>query len=124
MELGSGTHISGGWQLSGISLPLNALIRARGFLTSGGYTSAWFVETVLAPDQAPVIANDNSLGFQSGQFGFTLNVAAGQAVVIEASTDLATWAPLATNTYGTGSFYFSDGGTTNFTWRFYRARVQ
>jgi uncharacterized delta-60 repeat protein len=44
--LGSGVRIPGGWQLTGISLPTNGTIRARGY-AAGGYHngSGWFVET-------------------------------------------------------------------------------
>ena len=45
-------------------------------------------------------------------------------MVIEASTNLVSWSALATNTLGDGPLYFSDPGTTNFPWRFYRARLQ
>ena len=33
--LGTGTRVAGGWQLSGVSTPANALIRARGVVTGG-----------------------------------------------------------------------------------------
>ena len=46
MSLGEGTRIAGGWQLSGVSLPLGGTIRARGHVTGGCYNaSGWFVET-------------------------------------------------------------------------------
>lgn len=45
--LGSGTRISGGWQLTGISLPSSGLLRARGRTSSGvGNASAGLVEAV------------------------------------------------------------------------------
>jgi uncharacterized delta-60 repeat protein len=34
-SLGSGTRISGGWELTGLSLPLNGSIRARGWCSAG-----------------------------------------------------------------------------------------
>jgi uncharacterized delta-60 repeat protein len=42
-KLGDGARIAGGWRLGGLSLPLNATIRARGF------TANSFVETMLGP---------------------------------------------------------------------------
>ncbi len=46
VSLGGGTRIAGGWQLSGLNWPTNALVRARGFTTGGYFTgSGWFVET-------------------------------------------------------------------------------
>jgi len=51
--LGAGTRIPGGWQLTGVSLPPGAPLRARGH-TVGGYQNAsgWFVETYYG---SPVI---------------------------------------------------------------------
>ncbi len=46
----------------------------------------------------------------------------GQRFVIEASTDLATWNPLAVVTIGPGPTEFSDPSASAFSQRFYRAR--
>jgi uncharacterized delta-60 repeat protein len=122
-NLGPGTHIPGGWQLSGVSLPPNALVRARGFLTGGGYTSAWFVETVLTPDRSLVIENDGSLGFPAHQFGFTLSATIGRVVVIEASTNLAQWIAIQTNVVtSSGLIFFTDPESSSLPRRYYRAR--
>ena len=49
-SLGSGTRISGGWQVAAFAAPANASIRARGYLSSGRYNgSASFVETIIGP---------------------------------------------------------------------------
>jgi hypothetical protein len=72
----------------------------------------------------PGIRADGAMGFQAGRFGFNLTGIAGQTVVIETSTNLASWTALATNLLDTGPLYFSDPDSTNFTKRFYRARVQ
>jgi uncharacterized delta-60 repeat protein len=66
---------------------------------------------------------DGDLGFQTNQFGFSLTGVPGQTVVIQASTNLAAWTPLATNVLGTGPLYFSDPGSTDSPQRFYRAVV-
>lgn len=55
---------------------------------------------------------------------FSLRVAGGvnRLCVVETSTNLSAWFPLATNTCGTnGTFDFSDSQTINFSRRFYRA---
>jgi hypothetical protein len=46
------------------------------------------------------------------------------SVAVDACTNLANhvWSPLATNTLGSGSFYFSDPQWTNDPARFYRLR--
>jgi hypothetical protein len=65
-----------------------------------------------------------NLGFRSNHFGFNLSGISGQSVIIEASTDLLDWLSLSTNALGSGAVYFSDPGSTNFTRRFYRARLE
>ena len=58
----------------------------------------------------------------NGLFSFlTTGRVAGKATVIEASTNLVTWQPIATNITGTNSFLFTDPQATNFSRRFYRA---
>jgi len=49
-NLGAGIRIPGGWQLTGLALPTNTTLRARGY-TVGGYenSSGWFVETSIGP---------------------------------------------------------------------------
>jgi uncharacterized delta-60 repeat protein len=128
-SLGAGARIGGGWQLANTSLPsTTGTIRARGFVTGGEYNgSTWFVESTLslvAPPSAPVIlTSDGHFGFGTNGFGFNLSTAAGQTIVVEASTNLLNWAPLATNLMGSGPFYFSDPRTGAFPARFYRARL-
>jgi len=55
-------------------------------------------------------------------FGFNINWASGQTVVVEACTNLASpdWQPVVTNTLPTGLAYFSDPQWTNYPGRFYR----
>jgi len=45
VNLGSGTMIAGGWRLTGVVIPVNVTLRARGYVTSGA-GSSWFVETL------------------------------------------------------------------------------
>jgi hypothetical protein len=68
------------------------------------------------------LTNDGSFGVQSNGFGFNINWASGQTVVVEASTDLINWQPVQTNTLTTGTTYFSDPTWTNNPAGFYRLR--
>jgi hypothetical protein len=121
VSLGQGTRIPGGWQTTNVSVPVNSTIRARGFVAGAGYynVSSWFVETAV-PLQPAIFAT----GFYSNRFAASISAVPGQAIVIEASTNLATWTPLATNNPGISPVYFSDPDTTNLARRFYRVRVQ
>ncbi len=47
MELGAGTRIPGGWQKTGVSVPLAGKLRARGYVAGSDEGSGWFAETVL-----------------------------------------------------------------------------
>jgi uncharacterized delta-60 repeat protein len=53
--LTGGTRISGGWQMSGVTLPATQQLRARGQVSSSG-VSAWQTETVLA---APTLSTQS-----------------------------------------------------------------
>jgi len=73
----------------------------------------------------PAMQTSNpSFGIQTNQFGFNINWASGQTVVVDACTNLANpdWQPVQTNTLTTGSVYFSDPEWTNYSARFYRLR--
>jgi hypothetical protein len=65
---------------------------------------------------------DGSFGVQTNGFGFNINWASGQTVVVEACTNLTNpvWTPVATNTLTGGTSYFSDPQWTNYPSRFYR----
>jgi hypothetical protein len=69
-------------------------------------------------------SSDASIGVQTNQFGFNINWASGQTVVVEACLDLANpvWQAVQTNTLTCGSSYFSDSQWTNYPGRFYRLR--
>jgi len=65
--LGEGLRIPGGWQLTGLALPGEGRIRARGFTRGGGFNgSTWFAETVGGP-----------CSFQSQPSGRTNNAGTG-----------------------------------------------
>jgi hypothetical protein len=63
-------------------------------------------------------------GAESNLFGFTINWASGQTVVVESCTNLLNpdWLPVQTNVLATGSMAFSDPAWTNYPGRFYRLR--
>ena len=65
-----------------------------------------------------------SFGVQTNQFGFNLNWASGQTVVVEACTNLFNpdWQPVQTNVLVNGSAHFRDPQWTNYPRRFYRLR--
>ena len=129
-SLGGGTRTSGGWEWVGASLPGGATLRARGFVSAGRYNgSGFFVEsttTIPMPPLPPpeILADDAAFGFQSNLFGFSIRAAPGQMLVIEASTNLADWIPVATNqTTGIGLIRFSDLNSPVLPCRFYRTWV-
>ena len=63
-----------------------------------------------------------SFGASANQFGFNINWASGQTVVVEACTNLfnPVWTPISTNTLTCGTNYFNDAQWTNYPSRFYR----
>jgi uncharacterized delta-60 repeat protein len=125
INLGPGTHIPGGWQISQISLPTNATVRARAFVTGGSCNgSTWFVERLLGPQVQPIIVNDATLGFRTNKFEFGILASIGRTVVVDASTNLTQWTPLITNIMASGLFSFSDPYATNFPARFYCVRSE
>jgi hypothetical protein len=69
-----------------------------------------------------VLTNDGSFGLQSNGFGFSINWASGQTVVVEGCTNLVNpvWVPLTTNTLIGTTSYFSDPQWTNYPSRYYR----
>src|SRR5437764_9621647 len=122
--IGNGFRIPGGWGMSGLSLPANQNVRARGY-TTGGYntSSGWFIENlaqVLAP---PTIF---ATGAYSNQFSFSIRAVPGQAIVIEATTDFLNWIPVQTNLItplDAAGLGFTDSPLGVFPHRFYRARL-
>jgi uncharacterized repeat protein (TIGR01451 family) len=101
----------------------------------GGYTNAVSV-TANEPDpnpanntaQAGTLANVpapaqfSDVIVTNGQLHATLSGEPGLTYVVQASTNLTTWTPVATNTLpGSGLFKFVDADAPNFGHRFYRA---
>jgi hypothetical protein len=57
----------------------------------------------------------------ANQFQIGVNGQTGQTVVIQRSTDLSAWLPLATNTLASNRWTYTDTSTGNAGHRFYRA---
>jgi hypothetical protein len=82
-------------------------------LNTGLPTAPWLPQALSA-----------GFGVQTNQFGFNLNWASGQTVIVEACTNLSRpdWQPVQTNTLTTGTAYFTDLQSANYPQRFYRLR--
>jgi hypothetical protein len=78
--------------------------------------------TLVTVDIRPSLG---SLAYSTnGQFQFQLTGQVGSNYVVEASTDLTTWIPIATNVIPDSGFIsFADPFATNFSRRFYRATL-
>jgi uncharacterized delta-60 repeat protein len=125
VNLGDGTRIAGGWQLTNVALPPTARVRARGYATGGGNnSSSWFIESVWPPSTPTIFTSNNLFGMRSNRFGFNVGGSSGSTVVVEGSTDLTGWTPIATNVLPSTALYFSDPDSANFSCRFYRVRLQ
>ncbi len=122
-SIGHGSRIAGGWQLTGLTLPANSLVRARGWVAVGQYNGpSWFVESASKVSLLRPLVLKGTLGFQSRQFGFHYSANPGSAVTVEASSDLLHWTPLSTNIFGSAPLSFSDSSSTNLHSRCYRLR--
>ncbi len=115
IALGAGTRIAGGWQLSGLSLPDRAAVRARGWVTGGYFNgSSWFVETrTVTPPKL------TALGVGTNGFRLTFESVVGATYVTEYcdGSVTGTWNTLEQRT-GTGALETvadpSPGGGTLF----------
>jgi hypothetical protein len=100
-------------------------------IVNDGITSVetGFTVTILSTNNA--VASDivksntpvlSSMAMNNGSFTFQVTGSPG-SYVVQASSDLTTWAPVSTNSIpaGSSSFTFSDNAATNYTRRFYRA---
>jgi uncharacterized repeat protein (TIGR03803 family) len=94
-----------------------------GMTSAGGTAGKGVVFRFIVPPQIRV---DDQFGVRTNRFGFNVAGVSNQAVVIEASTNLArtNWTAVRIQTLGTNPYYFSDSTWTNYPARFYRVRVQ
>jgi hypothetical protein len=112
-RLGQGTRITGGWSLTGISLPTTGILRARAYIQCGYLSGSVSIQEdqlsfsgVLAPDlllQVPdgtTIADEGSTGYVAAIGGATLPIS---VKLVNAGT--ATLSSIvATLSGGTGDF--------------------
>lgn len=89
----------------------------------GSVTSQVAVLTVSLPPPE-IITTNGSFGISNGVFGFNLTGLSGQTLVVEGSSNLIDWIGLQTNLLMNDTIYFSDAEATNFSFRFYRVRLQ
>lgn len=120
--IGAGTRATNGWELSGIELPANGLLRARGRTTGAeSVGSAGLVENQLTIETtAPELrfSEFNVTPAPNGGTGRTIRAtveggpaAAGLSLELQASSDLDVWTTIATataSTEGVASFEFVD----------------
>lgn len=126
VPLGDGSWVSppspgepGAWVLSGMAVPPDAILRVRGFTTSGDFNgSGGLVETA----SLPALAIGNPLRKSNGQFAFTIKGPAGWRVVVQSSSDFNTWKPVQTNTLGANPLQFTESPSSTNATRFYRLR--
>jgi uncharacterized delta-60 repeat protein len=85
------------------------------------YRARLFAGTLPPPS---LLFQGSGVGVQAGGFSFGLAGVYGQTILVEASTDLLNWTPIATNVLTANPIYFTDSASTNFLHRFYRARVR
>jgi hypothetical protein len=120
--LGSGARLNGGWGVTGLSLPANGSIRARGRATAGHENgSSSLIEQVASYSFGPVLSAPTWL--PDRQLQLTLTGARGSNYVIQANTNLArsSWMPLITNL---APFTYTDPNASNYPQRLYRAVTQ
>jgi uncharacterized delta-60 repeat protein len=123
VNLGTPKRIPGGWQLTGVSVPPKATIRARGLASGGQYNrSSWFLETNLVLNVPQPSCRFLSVGFDTNAVAnFRLSAPAGSRCTVEASTNLLNWELIGTaNDQGDGSFIFEDLGAVTAPQRYYR----
>ena len=63
ISLGAGARIPNGWQLTGVSVPANAIIRSLGLVSSDD--SSWLLETVIPQSPLTILMDD--AGYQRTQ---------------------------------------------------------
>jgi hypothetical protein len=91
----------------------------------GAITSSVATLTVTAPATASaiVLAPSGTAAMTPNGFAFHLSVTSGSTYVIEASSDLHDWIPIATNVAASSSVVFTDTSASNYGSRWYRART-
>jgi hypothetical protein len=137
--LASGTGPLGyQWSFNGAPLPgaTNLLLTISNALTSlsGSYTltvtnvagatnSTTAALTVTIPPVTLSSGGGANLGMTSNGFAFQFSPPIGTTYIISASSDLANWTAIATNTVSNSPVVFTDPASTNQSLRFYQVAV-
>lgn len=121
-------------------LLLSPLARGGGYANNIHYThssflrtmqelfsvSPWLGDAANAADLSDLFMQPTlSSGGIATNGAFSLNVTGvwpGSTNYVEASTNLAAWKVISTNSSSSNSFSFTDGTATNYPWQFYRVR--
>jgi len=86
--------------------------------THSRYLYAPELVEIVSTRQPPVLG---IIKPNSTQFVISVNGVSGQNIVLQTSTDLQNWLPLATNTLTSGSWNYTNNAPPNFSEQFYRA---
>jgi len=134
VDLGPGTRIPGGWQLSGVSVPAGHTLRALGyvlrsygqFFEYGPSFSDWHVESQLpiSKGRPAILVHDGNLKYDNGHTAFRFCGETGKQLVIEVSSDRQHWSAVCTNTMGAEALEFIDADNATHPRRFYRVRQE
>jgi pectate lyase len=92
------------------------ITNSAGSVTSSVAVLTISTGTVLPPQVSSVV-------FNAGVFGFSVNGAAGQSYLVQASTNLVNWTTIFTTNPASLPFVWSDAATSNFPRRFYRIQL-
>jgi hypothetical protein len=86
------------------------------------YVAGAYTHTVrIACRPVAIDSSAGGIGFSNGQFICSLTGPAGQAIILDSSTDLVNWVPVWTNTFMVGPLSFADQHGAMSSQRFYRA---
>jgi hypothetical protein len=83
------------------------------------YVTDFYFNTIRKGYAPPRLLNPR---LESGSYVFDLAGPPGQSIIVEASTDLANWLPVWTNSFS-GATSFSDSDSLRYSNRYYRARM-
>jgi len=100
-------------------LPNDDLLLGGNFTLVGGVPLRG-VARILAGPVAP--SSFSSVSAAGGQFQLALAVTAGMRYVLESSSDLRNWSPVATNVPAGGTWYYSQPNLHSHSTRFFRVR--
>jgi hypothetical protein len=90
-------------------------------ITGGGQTRYLYAPELVqvVPNQTPPVLNIALLS--ANQFRISVSGAPGQTIILQNSTNLTAWFPLATNTLSTSLWRYTNNPPADSTRRFYRA---